>query len=221
MYNSKGGMENLIKLLIVDDDALIRDGLKVLFEIENDFVITGVASNGQEAFNNCKQHKPDIVLMDIRMPVMDGVLCTKFIKENFNDIKVIILTTFKDDEYIREAIKSGAEGYILKSQSSDSIIECVRTVMSGNTVLEKDIALTLSKMINPNLQKKITLPNLSSREFDILKLIGHGLSNKEISEILFLSEGTVRNYITILLEKFELRDRTQLAIFYVKNYPDE
>lgn len=208
-----------MKILIVDDDALIRDGLKVLINLEDDMEVVGACANGQEAFEFCQVQKPELVLMDIRMPIMDGVLGTKLIKENFQFIKIILLTTFKDDEYIREAIKSGAEGYILKNQPSEAIIESIRTVMNGNTVFEKDIISSLSKMIAPKAKKVINLPDLTAREFDILKLIGNGYSNKEISEQLYLSEGTVRNYITILLEKFNLRDRTQLAIFYVKNYP--
>jgi DNA-binding NarL/FixJ family response regulator len=114
---------SFLKVLIADDDALIRDGLKILLEIEEDFEVVGTACNGQEAFEICREVKPDIVLMDIRMPVMDGVLGTKQIKSHFKDVKVVILTTFKDDEYIKEAVKSGAEGYILKNQPSDSIIE--------------------------------------------------------------------------------------------------
>jgi DNA-binding NarL/FixJ family response regulator len=207
-----------MKVLIVDDDALIRDGLKILLGIEEDFEVVGTASNGQEAFELCKKGKPDIVLMDIRMPVMDGVLGTKLIKEHFKDIKVVILTTFKDDEYIKEAVKSGAEGYILKNQSSDSIIESLRAVWKGNTVFEKEVADTLSSMLKDGGKKKVENLDITQREMDILKLVGEGLSNKEIANKLFLSEGTTRNYVTGLLEKLGLRDMTQLAIFYLKNF---
>ncbi|MEN8906667.1 MAG: response regulator transcription factor [Clostridiales bacterium] len=206
-----------MRIIIVDDDALIRDGLKVLFEIEEDFEVIDTVSNGQEAFDLCKKELPDIVLMDIRMPVMDGVLGTKLIKEHFSNVKVIILTTFKDEDYIKEAMKAGAEGYILKNQSSDSIIESIRIVMKGNIVMEKDIAKSLSNMIS-NKNKNEDLPQLSKRDFEILKLLADGLSNKEISRKLFLGEGTIRNYITNLLEKLDLRDRTQLAIYYIRNY---
>lgn len=206
-----------MKVLIVDDDALIREGLKILLELEDDIEVTGTASNGLEALEKCKVCKPDIVLMDIRMPMLDGVLGTKLIKEYCTDIEVVILTTFKDDEYIKEAMKNGASGYVLKNQSSDSIIECLRAVAKGNSVFEKEIADTISLMIKDGIRKTPEHFNLSQREFEILKLIGEGLSNKEISVRLFLSEGTVRNYVTDLLEKLELRDRTQLAIFYLKN----
>jgi DNA-binding NarL/FixJ family response regulator len=207
-----------VKVLIVDDDALIRDGLKILIDLEPDFEVCGTAQNGQEAFDMCQKERPDIVLMDIRMPVMDGVLGTKLIKEHFMDIKIVILTTFKDDDYIKQAIKSGAVGYILKSQSSDSIIESLRAIMKGNIVLEKDVANALSSMISEKNKKAPLHDDISEREMEILKHIGEGLSNREIAEKLFLSEGTVRNYVTALLEKLDLRDRTQLAIYYLKNY---
>jgi len=207
-----------LKVLITDDDALIRDSLKIILELEDDIEVVGTASTGQEAFEMCQKLRPDLVLMDIRMPVLDGVLGTKLIKEHFKNIKVLILTTFKDDEYIKEAIKNGSEGYILKNQSSESIIESIRTVCSGNSVFEKNVADTLSSMLR---DEKISNPQdfaLTEREFDVLKYIAEGLSNKEISQKLFLSDGTIRNYVTNLLEKLNLRDRTQLAIFYLKNF---
>lgn len=207
-----------MKVIIVDDDGLIRDSLKLVLGLEEDIEVIGTAKNGMEAFELCKADKPDIVLMDIRMPVMDGVLGTKLIKENFRDVKVVVLTTFKDDEYIREAIMNGAEGYILKNQSTDSIIESLRTVHKGNTVFEKDVVNAITGMIREERSKKPSDYNLSEREFEVLSLIAEGLSNKEISEKLFLGEGTIRNYITNILEKLELRDRTQLAIFYLKNF---
>ncbi|GLC31654.1 response regulator transcription factor [Clostridium omnivorum] len=207
-----------MKVIIVDDDGLIRDSLKLVLGLEEDIEVIGTARNGMEAFELCKTDKPDIVLMDIRMPVMDGVLGTKLIKENFRDVKVVVLTTFKDDEYIREAVMNGAEGYILKNQSTDSIIESLRTVHKGNTVFEKDVVNAITGMIREERSKKPSDYNLSEREFEVLSLIAEGLSNKEISEKLFLGEGTIRNYITNILEKLELRDRTQLAIFYLKNF---
>lgn len=207
-----------MKVLIVDDDALIRDGLKILLDLEEDIEVVGTAGNGQEALGACKAMLPDIVLMDIRMPVMDGVLGTKSIKEFKRDIKVVILTTFKDDEYIKEALKNGAEGYVLKNQPADSIIECLRTVNRGNSVFEREVADTISSMLRYGLKKTPESFGISERHFEILKLIGDGKSNKEIASDLFLSEGTVRNYVTELLEELCLRDRTQLAIFYLKNF---
>lgn len=210
--------EEFLKVLIVDDDALIRESLSILLDLEDDIEIIGTCSNGEEAFQFCKKNRPEIVLMDVRMPVMDGVLGTKIIKESFKDIKVVILTTFKDDEYIKEAIKNGAEGYILKNQSSDSIIDSLKAVTKGNMVFEKNVAQTISNFIKEDKSGKgFEKYNLTNRELEILKNIGEGYSNKEISAKLYLSEGTVRNYITNLLEKLEMRDRTQLAIFYLKN----
>ncbi|SHK61775.1 two component transcriptional regulator, LuxR family [Clostridium cavendishii DSM 21758] len=206
------------KILIVDDDILIREGLKVLIDLEEDFEVIATAKDGQEAIKLCEKLNPNIVLMDIRMPVMDGVIATGIIKKKYPDIKVVLLTTFKDDEYITEAIKCGAEGYILKSQSSDIIIESLRTVYKGNSVFEKEIVNKISFLMKNNKEKLKLEIKLTEREISIMKLVGEGLSNKEIAENLFLGEGTIRNYITILLTKFNLRDRTQLAIFYLKNF---
>lgn len=207
-----------MKIIIADDDGLIRDSLKLLLNLEEDMEVIGTTKNGMEAFELCKEYKPDIVLMDIRMPIMDGVLGTKLIKETFQDIKVVLLTTFKDDEYIREAIMNGAEGYILKNQSSDCIIDSLRTVFNGNAVFEKDIISSITGMLKDGKKNKPSNFNLTEREFEILALIADGLSNKEIAEKMFLGEGTIRNYITNILEKLGLRDRTQLAIFYLKNF---
>lgn len=206
-----------MEILIADDDSLIREGLKIILENEPRFKVVALAANGQEAFDLCKEKKPNIVMMDIRMPIMDGVISTRLIKQNLKDIKIVMLTTFKDEEYIKEAIKNGADGYILKSQSSDSIIETIKIISKGNAVFEKDIMKSLSEMINKNPHKlPIKEVELTEREIDILKLIGDGMSNKEIASRLYLGEGTVRNYVTRLLEKLDLRDRTQLAIYYIK-----
>ncbi|KEH89084.1 response regulator transcription factor [Clostridium novyi] len=206
-----------MKVVIADDDGLIRDSLKLILELEDDIEVVATAKNGQEVIDCSRRYSPDVVLMDIRMPILDGVLATKKIKEQQKDIKIIILTTFKDDEYIAEAIKNGAEGYILKNQNSDSIIECLRTVYNGNGVFQRDILNSLMCMIK-NKKKYSNKINLTERELEILALIGQGLSNKEISKKVYLSEGTIRNYITNLLQKLQLRDRTQLAIYYLKNY---
>jgi DNA-binding NarL/FixJ family response regulator len=207
-----------LKVLITDDDALIRDSLKILLDLEDDIDVVGTASTGQEAFEMCQKLSPDIVLMDIRMPVLDGVLGTKLIKKHFKDMKVLILTTFKDYEYIKEAIENGAEGYILKNQSVDSIIESIRTVYKGNAVFERNVVDTLSSMLRDEKTSRPEDFDLTEKEFNILKFVAEGLSNKEIAQKLYLSDGTVRNYVTSLLEKLSLRDRTQLAIFFLKNF---
>jgi DNA-binding NarL/FixJ family response regulator len=207
-----------VRVLIVDDDALIRDSLKMLLELEGDFEVLGLAGNGQEALDFCRRDLPDLVLMDIRMPVMDGVMGTKRIKALYPQVQVVILTTFRDDEYIKEALKNGAAGYILKSQPADSIIDSLRAVAKGNIVLERDVATSLSSMLREDRKKGREGLNLTERELEIMSAVGRGLSNREIAQDLFLSEGTVRNYVTSLLEKLNLRDRTQLALFYVRNF---
>lgn len=207
-----------MKVLIVDDDSLIRESLSVLLNLDENIEVVGTAANGKEAYDLCCRLTPEIVLMDVRMPVMDGVLGTKLIKAAFKEIKVVILTTFKDDEYIKEALKNGAEGYILKNQSSDSIIDSLKAVQKGNIVFEKNVAETISSLLQEDKKKPDIAYSLTERENDILRLIADGYSNKEIAAELFLGEGTIRNYVTALLEKLELRDRTQLAIFYLKNY---
>ena len=207
-----------MRVLIVDDDALIRDSLKLLLELEPDFRVAGLAANGQEAIDLCRRELPDLVLMDIRMPVLDGVLGTKKLKELYPGLPVVVLTTFRDEEYIKEALKNGASGYILKSQPADSIIESLRAVAKGNIVLERDVATSLSAMLPKDNRADLSRYSLTEREVEVLALVGQGQSNREIAEELYLSEGTVRNYVTALLEKLNLRDRTQLAIFYVKNF---
>lgn len=206
-----------MKIIIADDDVLIREGLKLILETVEDFEVTGTAANGQEAVKLCSAARPDVVLMDIRMPVMDGVQATQQIKQQFKDIKVVLLTTFKDTEYIRSAIKYGADGYILKSSSSESIIESIRTVYKGNVVYEKEITAALSGMISEERKAAAAEASLTVRELDMMKLIAEGLSNKEIAATLFIGEGTVRNITSALLDKLQLRDRTQLAVYYIRN----
>ncbi len=206
-----------MKILIADDDVLIREGLKLILETEKDFEVSGIAANGQEAVKLCATGRPDIVLMDIRMPVMDGVQATQQIKQQFKGIKVVLLTTFKDTEYIRSAVKYGADGYILKSSSSENIIESIRTVQKGNVVYEKEITDALSGMISEKRKTTASDACVSERELSIMKLIADGLSNKEIAAALFISEGTLRNVTSALLDKLSLRDRTQLAVYYIRN----
>ncbi len=207
-----------MKVVVADDDALIRDSLKLLLSLEEDIEVVGLAANGREALHLCEEMSPDIVLMDIRMPVMDGVLGTRAIKEQFPLIKVVILTTFQDDEYIKMALKNGASGYILKSRPAESIADTIRFVSKGNTVLEPEIASSLSGMIREKSAFRPEDYQLTPREMEIAKLVSNGLSNKEIAAKLYLSEGTVRNYVASLLDKLNLRDRTQLAIFYLKHF---
>jgi DNA-binding NarL/FixJ family response regulator len=210
-----------MKLLIVDDDGLIRDSLKILFETKESWAAR-TAGDGAAALELCRQEQPDIVLMDIRMPVCDGVEATRRIKAEFPDVKIIMLTTFTDDGYISSAINAGAEGYLLKSTPADGIIERIRAVEKGAMVFDKGVKLNVGRDALGTLGGKGGTPRaahpiLTERENEILSLVATGLSNNEIAVKLFLSQGTVRNAVSAILEKLELRDRTQLAVYYWKN----
>lgn len=207
-----------MKVLIADDDALIRDGLRMILELENDIEVVAAAANGQEAVRLCGEKSPDVVLMDIRMPVMDGVQATKLIKEQFQNIRILFLTTFKDTEYIISGIKYGAEGYVLKSSPTETIIESLRMINRGSVVYDRDIAAVLSNIVNMNRTVMPEEIGITQKEFEIMKCICDGLSNKEIADKLYMGEGTVRNYISNILEKLQLRDRTQIAVFFIRNF---
>lgn len=210
-----------IDILIVDDDKLIRDSLSMFAKYDKDLNVAGTCSNGDEAFSACMSNKVDVVLMDIRMPVCDGVLGTKKIKEAFPYIKVLILTTFDDDEYIFEALKNGASGYILKNTSPDRIMEDIKIVYEGNMLIHPEVAAKVTRFIGKDTgtagKDSISKYGLNEAEMKIVELISEGMTNKEISDTIHLSEGTIKNYITDILSKLKLRDRTQIAIFYLKN----
>jgi len=200
-----------MKLLIVDDDGLIRDSLKILFETKENWTVR-TAENGEAALRLCKEEQPHIILMDIRMPIFDGVEATRKIKAAYPDVKIIMLTTFTDDGYIASAISAGAEGYLLKSTPADGIIERIRAVEKGAMVFDKGVRLTAKAE-----QHTASFERLTERENEILSLVATGLSNNEIAAKLFLSAGTVRNSVSVILDKLGLRDRTQLAVYYWKN----
>ncbi|MEG1311678.1 MAG: response regulator transcription factor [Romboutsia sp.] len=209
---------NKIKILIVDDEKLIRKGLKIILSSYNDLDIIGDVSNGYEALEFCRNTNVDLILMDIRMSLCDGVLGTRLIKEYDNSISVLILTTFNDDEYIKNAMNFGASGYLLKDSSDEVLYEGIRSSFSGNIVLDKNVASkVISKEKNIDSYEILNKYNLSDKEVSIIKLVATGLTNKEISSDLFLSEGTIKNNISSILSKLSLRDRTQLAIFAFKN----
>ncbi len=199
-----------MKLLIVDDDGLIRDSLKMLLETERGWAAR-TARDGREAFELCRAEQPDVVLMDIRMPVCDGVAATRNIKESFPDVKIVMLTTFADDGYISSAIEAGAEGYLLKSTPADGIIDRIRAVEKGALVFDRGVGLSAKKAAVTSFKE------LTERENEVLTLVAAGLSNGEIAAKLFLSQGTVRNAVSAILDKLNLRDRTQLAVHYWKN----
>ena len=182
-----------------------------------------MASDGQEVIRCIRRQKPDVILMDIRMPKMDGVQCTKIIKENYPQIKIIILTTFDDDEYVYNALKFGASGYLLKGVSMDELENAIRTVYSGHAMINPEIATKVLKLFSRMAQADYTIPvgnkgvaELTKTEWKIIAQVETGAANKEIAEALKLSDGTVRNYLSTILNKLDLRDRTQLAIWAVQ-----
>lgn len=211
-----------IKVMLVDDEKLIRSGMGMILNTFEDIEVISTASNGEEALSECRKSEPDVILMDIRMPKCDGVLGTKLIKKEFENVKILILTTFNDVEYIHEALKYGASGYLLKDSDYDLIYEGIKGCFKGNVVIHPEVA---SKIINENINynKKSNLEDiklnydLNDKEINIIKEVANGLSNKEIAEKLFLSEGTIKNNISNILNKLSLRDRTQLTIFAFKN----
>ncbi len=209
-------MSEKIKILIADDQKLIREGLKVLLEMDDKFIVIGEASNGQEAVDLYIKLRPDIVLMDIQMPVINGVEAIKKILELNKEAKIIILTTFDDDEYVYEGLKSGALGYILKDTSIEKLSESIKIIHQGGALIEpsitKKILSELSKIEKGQKQKEDLIEELSVREKEILSLIAKGFSNREIADKLFLSVGTVKNYVTNILQKLEVKDRTQAAV---------
>ncbi|TCK93342.1 LuxR family two component transcriptional regulator [Natranaerovirga hydrolytica] len=199
-----------MKVLIVDDDQLVCESLSILLEGERDIHVMGLAYNGEEAIESCKVNQPDVILMDIRMPIMDGIQATRQIKKQWPHIKIMMLTTFEDEKNIRLALIAGAEGYLIKSSQGTDMANNLRACVKGNAILDEK---ALKEIMEP---KGYDLAQLTSREKDIFHLVAQGCSNKEIAQQLFITEGTVRNTISIVLEKLQVRDRTQLAIHYWK-----
>ena len=214
----------MIKVLIADDQELIRQSLQIVLDSRENLQVTDAVANGQEVVASVRREKPDVILMDIRMPKMDGVQCTKIIKEHYPQIKIIILTTFDDDEFVYNALKYGASGYLLKGISMDGLAAAIETVYSGQAMINPDIATKVLKLFSRMAQADYSIQisesqvaELTKTEWKIIEQVECGYSNKEIAEKLSLSEGTVRNYLSNILNKLDLRDRTQLAIWAVQS----
>ena len=214
-------MSEKIKVMLVDDEQLIRSGLKIMLETYPDIEVIHQAGNGREAFECCQKEVPDVVLMDIRMPVSTGIEGTKLIKEAYPEVKIVMVTTFQDTEYIVEAMQYGASGYLLKDSSYEAIYDGIKVALSGKVVMDATVSekLVMQPKAPTTIEKTdISSLGLTEREIELIRLVSQGLNNKEISEALFLSEGTVKNNISTILSKLDLRDRTQLVIFAYDHY---
>jgi DNA-binding NarL/FixJ family response regulator len=214
----------MIKVVLADDQDLIRQSLCYVLSRQKDIEMVGTAVDGLETLEVVEKQQPDVVLLDVRMPKMDGVECTRRIKQKYPQIKVIILTTFDDDEYIFDALRYGATGYLLKGVSVEGLANAVREAVRGGSIITPEVASKMLQMFaqmagNSAAERvgRTDAAELTKMEKQVAGAVGRGLSNKEIAGQMYLSEGTVRNYISGILRKLELRDRTQLAIWAVQN----
>jgi DNA-binding NarL/FixJ family response regulator len=219
----------MIKILLVEDQEIIRRGLKTLLETTTDFQVVGEANNGKGAIElverlHVNSLPPDVVLMDIRMPVMDGVEATKAICQKYPETKILVLTTFDDTKYVAKALSFGAKGYLLKDTPTEELAQAIHSIHQGYTqfgpgIVEKAIAGKLTNEVDDSKQAPPGLLELTPREKEVLKMVAAGASNREIAKELFLSEGTVRNHISNILGRLDVRDRTQAAIV-ANTFPD-
>jgi DNA-binding NarL/FixJ family response regulator len=209
-----------IRVLLVDDQSLFREGLHTLLSIYEDIEVVGEAENGKDALEKVSKLKPDIVLMDVRMPQLDGVAATRQLQNQSPDVRVIMLTTFDDDEYVFEGLRAGAVGYLLKDVPSQKLVEAIHAAAKGNSFLQPSVAAKVvaeftrmsgETAVSPTSPAPLVEP-LSNRELEILKLVATGASNREIAQTLYIAEGTVKNHVTNILGKLEVRDRTQAAL---------
>lgn len=212
----------MIHLLLADDQHLFRQGLAAVLSLEDDLEVVGQACNGQEAIALAKQLQPDVILMDVRMPICDGVTATREIIQHYPWCRILVLTTFDDDEYIWQSLQAGAFGYLLKRTNAEQVVAAIRSIYLGCNSLSPAIALKVFAQFKPthvppqtNVQKLLT-----KRELEVLKLIGQGKNNQEIAQMLHLTEGTVKNYITRILSQLNMRDRIQAALWVQQNLLD-
>ena len=213
----------MVKVLIADDQELIRQSLKIVLGTDSEIEITDSVGDGTDVLKSLEKNVPDVILMDVRMPKMDGTVCTKEVKKKYPDVKIIILTTFDDDDFIYSALKYGASGYSLKGISMEGLKQAIMTVHRGGSMINPDIATKVVRLFSQMAQSDFAIEvdekgsdELTKSEKIIIQRVGQGLSNKEIAGKLYLSEGTVRNNISRILSKLGLRDRTQLAIWAVQ-----
>ncbi|GFZ33081.1 DNA-binding response regulator [Clostridium zeae] len=221
----------MIKIIIVDDQEIVREGLKMILSLNEELEIIGEASNGQELLKLVETKRPEVVLMDIRMPVMNGIEATKLIKEKYPDIKIIILTTFNEDEYIFEGLKNGVDSYILKDSGSKEIIAAIKSVLEGEMLLNPKVTVKVINALNsmqinkelPKGDKEIEklISTLTPRELEVARHVLAGKTNKDIAMDLYVTEGTVKNYVSKVLEKLELKSRSELIVVLTNNSLDD
>ena len=208
----------MIRVLVADDQELVRDGFTMILDAQEDVEVVGQAAHGAEAVELVRKTQPDVVLMDVRMPVLDGIQATRRLREHgFADLRVLILTTFDLDEYVYEALKAGANGFLLKDAPRARLIEAVRTVAAGEALLAPEVMRRLIERYvegpSPSDGEPVELARLTERERGVLGLVARGLSNAEIAKGLFLSEATVKTHVAHLLQKLDLRDRVQAVVW--------
>lgn len=209
---------NSIKILIADDHSIVREGLKQLLEMEKDFLVIGQASNGMETIQKVKELQPDVLLLDINMPVMSGIKALRKIKEEGIDVKVVILTIHEDREYLLETVQLGAIGYVLKDSDSITLAKAIRDANRGESYIQPKLAAELVKEFNrPKPNKLNTEGELTQREYEVLTLIAEGMNNRDIAGKLYISEKTVKNHVSSIFRKINVNDRTQAAIYAFKH----
>ena len=208
-----------MKVVICDDQAIVRDGLEMLLKLEPDIEIVGIAEDGAGAVDMVAKTMPDLVLMDLKMPIINGVEATRKIRANYPKVKVLVLTTYDDDEWVFDAIQAGASGYLLKDTPRDEVLKAIRGTVAGKTYLDPSVAGKVLRQASDHQIQPATLitDKLTDREIEVLRLLAKGLNNADIADRLFLSEGTVRNHVSTILAKLGVSDRTQAAVIAIQH----
>lgn len=208
-----------MKVIICDDQAIVRDGLAMLLKLAPDIDVVGTAENGATAIEMVAKERPELVLMDLKMPIMNGVEATRQIRTKYPEVKVLVLTTYDNDEWVFDAIRAGASGYLLKNTPRDELVKAIRGTVTGKTYLYASVAGKVLQKVSSHQNQPATLitGKLTEREIEVLSLLAKGLSNADIANRLFLSEGTVRNHISVILAKLGVPDRTQAAIIAIRH----